>query len=127
MESTIKLDLFGAELLKCAAAQTGPNPLKSATGCRPARSRAPGGPSIIRSLLLSRPSKAAKAGARRASANRSSLRGGLRAAKEGGYRPLRKKVMAPPRTHTAPRMRHKKHRPLKFGAREHHVRPLSAF
>ena len=88
------MGLYGAELLKCAAAQIRTKSAKVGDG-RPARSRAPGGPSTKRSSLL-RPSKAAKAGALRASAKRSSLRGGPKAAKEGGYRPLRKKVMAPP-------------------------------
>ena len=90
----LKLGLFGAELLKCAAAQIWTKSAKVGDG-RPARSREPGGPSTKRSSLL-RPSKAAKAGARRASTKRSSLRGGPKAAKVGGYRPLRKKVMAPP-------------------------------
>ena len=71
--------LFGAELLKCCAQQIRTKSAKVGDG-RPARSRAPGGPSTKRSSLL-RPSKAAKAGALRASAKRSSLRGGPKAAK----------------------------------------------
>ena len=86
--------LFGAKPAKVRPAQIRTKSAKVGDG-RPARSRAPGGPSTKRSSLL-RPSKAAKAGALRASAKRSSLRGGPKAAKEGGYRPLRNKVMAPP-------------------------------
>ena len=71
-EVRLKLGLFGAELLKCAAAQIRTKSAKVGDG-RPARSRAPGGPSTKRSSLL-RPGKAAKAGARRASTKRSSLR-----------------------------------------------------
>ena len=79
----LKLGLFGAELLKLRQAQIRTKSAKVGDG-RPDRSRAPGGPSTKRSSLL-RPSKAAKAGARRASAKRSSLRGGPKAAKEGCF------------------------------------------
>ena len=77
----LKLGLF--VLLTCGAPQIRTKSAKVGDG-RPARSRAPGGPSTKRSSLL-RPGKAAKAGARRASTKRSSLRGGPKAAKEGGY------------------------------------------
>ena len=62
---------FGAELLKCCAQQTRTKSAKVGDG-RPALSRAPGGPSTKRSSLL-RPGIAAKAGAQRASAKRSSV------------------------------------------------------
>ena len=56
---------FGAELLKCCAQQIRTKSAKVGDG-RPARSWAPGSLYIKRSSHL-RPSKAAKAGARRAS------------------------------------------------------------
>ena len=52
------MGLYGAELLKCAAAQIRTKSAKVGDG-RPARSRAPGGPSTKRFSLL-KLSKAAK-------------------------------------------------------------------
>ena len=62
----VRLKLVGlsrAELLKCSREQIRTKSAKVGDG-RPARSRAPGGPSTKRSSLL-RPGKAAKAGAQR--------------------------------------------------------------
>ena len=76
----LKLGLF--VLLTCGAPQIRTKSAKVGDG-RPARSRAPGGPSTKRSSLL-RPGKAAKDGAQRASTKRSSLSrsaGGPKAAK----------------------------------------------
>ena len=104
--STTKVGPFRGRAAKCCAqqirtksAKVGDGPAGPLEGARrPLHKRS--------SLLRDRPSKAAKAGARRASAERTSLRGGPKAAKpkEGaalGYRRLRKMVMPHAHPHGA--------------------------
>ena len=86
----LKLGLFGAELLKWTKCKSA----KSATGDRPARGRPAGPPQKgPRSSGRAKPLKRVPGGPPQKGPRSA---GGPKAAKVGGYRPLRKKVMAPP-------------------------------